>query len=71
MPNHDKGSLQVGDTVTYNTFGTGAAAAATGVIVNQLGEGRWRVKWSNREMPMTHRSHSLKIIAHSMPSGAA
>jgi hypothetical protein len=59
MTNHDHESLQIGDTVSYNTFGMGAAAGATGVIVDQQGDGRWRVKWSNREMPMTHHSHSL------------
>jgi hypothetical protein len=71
MANQDNGSLQIGDTVIYNTFGTGAAASATGVILNQLGDGRWRVKWSNRETPMRHRDHSLKRSVNATSSDAA
>jgi len=54
--------LQVGDTVTYNSYGMGAVARATGVIVDQLNNGYWRVKWSNNDAPMTHRGHSLKRL---------
>lgn len=52
--------LQIGDTVTYNTFGMGVGERATGIILCGLGNGQWRVKWSNHEVPMTHRTHSLR-----------
>lgn len=60
MTNQDSAPLKIGDTVTYNSHGTGAAARATGVILDQLRNGQWRVKWSNNEVPMTHRSASLQ-----------
>lgn len=63
MANHDNLQLQIGDTVTYNSYGMGSAARATGVILDRLGDGYWRVKWSNNDAPTTHRSHSLKKIS--------
>jgi hypothetical protein len=62
MENHVDWPLKIGDTVTYNTFGMGGAERATGVVLSGLGDGPWRVKWSNHEIPMTHRRHSLKRI---------
>ena len=49
----------------------GAAARATGVIVDQLGNGYWRVKWSNNDAPMTHRGHSLKRLQAPLAPGGA
>jgi hypothetical protein len=60
MADQDNAPLNVGDTVTYNSYGMGAVARATGVIVDRLSNGYWRVKWSNNDAPMTHRGHSLK-----------
>ena len=71
MVDHDSLLLQIGDTVTYNSHGTGAAARATGVILDQLSNGHWRVKWSNNDAPMTHRSHSLKKLQMPLASGEA
>jgi hypothetical protein len=62
LEDQNNSPLQVGDTVTYNSYGMGAAARATGLIVDQLGNGYWRVKWSNNDAPMTHRGHSLKRL---------
>lgn len=50
--------LQIGETVTYNTYAVGRGVS--GVIVERVGADCLRVQWQDVSVPTTHRSHSLK-----------
>jgi hypothetical protein len=55
---HDEQPLQIGETVTYDNHGVGVAAS--GVIVERLGEEYIRVFWNDLSVTTTHHCHSLK-----------
>jgi hypothetical protein len=59
--NRNELPLQIGETVRYNDYASGAGVS--GVIVERVGEDYMRVKWGDLPSPTTHRSYSLRRVS--------